>query len=74
VKHPQRDDQNVGPFILNLLDEIAALFRAKIHDEEGWPDLLENGIETIGLSDMAHLRGRTQESFYSPDEIRVLGI
>jgi hypothetical protein len=55
---PQRDDQNFGPFILNLVDKIAGFFCAEIHDEQGWPDLLENGIETIGLGDMAHFRGR----------------
>ncbi len=74
ARSPEGHDQDFRPAILNLFEKITGLFRAQIQKEKRRSGLLKHGIQSIGRTDMAHLRERAQKRLDAPDEVRVLRV
>ena len=70
----QRDDQDLRPVLLNLIEQIATFLRAEIHDEQRGIALLQDGIETTRIRHVTRLRDRAQERFHPPHEIGILRV
>ena len=71
---PKADDQNLRPFRLHLLEQIVTFLAAQIEQEQGRTVLLEDGLEPLGLVDVADLGETAKKSARSPNEIGVLRV
>ncbi len=67
-------DQDFRPFLLNLINQIAGVFRPQIGQEERGTGLLQDGIQTIRLGNMPHLGEDAEECLDPAREIALLRV
>jgi hypothetical protein len=70
----ESDDQYLGPFHLDLLDEPLTFPAPQVEEENGRVLLSQDGIEPAGIIDMLNLDLTAEIGTRTPNEIRILGI
>ena len=71
---PKSRDEHLGPFLLNLIDEITRVFRPQIDQEKRGTALLKNGVQAIRVRHVPDLRDDSKERSDPPREVRILRV
>jgi hypothetical protein len=74
LRRPQRNDNDLRPLRLHLLEQIATLARPQIDEEKRGIILLQHRREPIGFCDVTEESAVAQESAAPPNEIVILRV
>jgi hypothetical protein len=73
-RRAEGDDQSIAPFVPDLFEQVAALARSQIYQNESRAGLLQNSIQSIGILHMAQFGERAHVGLDPANEVRILRI